>query len=53
MMIKTEQVTPVISGTFDAKRFFETLALIISNREGVAISVTVTKEEKPLQKKSC
>ncbi len=34
-----------IQGTFDAQRFFETLALIISQRENVNVTVKVTKEE--------
>lgn len=32
-------------GTFNAQRFFETLALIISQREGVKVTVTVTQPE--------
>lgn len=31
-----------VQGTFNAQRFFETLALIISQREGVKVTVTVT-----------
>lgn len=30
-----------ISGTFNAKRFYETLAMIISNKENLSITVTV------------
>ena len=33
-----------IQGTFDAQRFFDTLALILSRRENVKITVTVTQE---------
>ena len=34
-----------VQGTFNAQRFFETLALIISQREGVKVNVTVTQPE--------
>ncbi len=30
-----------INGTFNVKRFFETLALILSNKEDLSITVTV------------
>lgn len=30
-----------ISGTFNVKRFYETLAMIISNKENLSITVTV------------
>lgn len=30
-----------INGTFNVKRFYETLALIISNKENLLITVTV------------
>lgn len=33
-----------VQGTFNAQRFFETLALIISNRENVKVTVKVTKQ---------
>lgn len=33
-----------IQGTFDAQRFFDTLALILSRRENVKITVIVTQE---------
>lgn len=39
-----------VEGKFNAKRFFETLALIISQREGVKVTVTVTQPE-PEEKK--
>lgn len=34
-----------VQGTFNAQRFFETLALIISQREGMKVTVTVTQPE--------
>ena len=39
-----------VQGTFNAQRFFDTLAMIISKREGVKITVTV-KEPEPERKK--
>ena len=38
-----------VEGTFNAKRFFETLALIISRKENLSITVTVheEREQKP------
>jgi len=35
-----------VQGTFDAQRFFDTLALILSRRESVKITVKVTQEPK-------
>jgi len=35
-----------VQGTFNAQRFFETLALIISQRENVTVTVKVTPIEK-------
>ena len=35
-----------VEGTFNAKRFFETLALIISRKENLSVTVTVHEEEK-------
>lgn len=35
-----------VKGTFNAQRFFETLALILSERENVKITVKVTQGEK-------
>lgn len=35
-----------IQGKFDVQRFWDTLALILSEREGVKITVKVTQEEK-------
>ena len=32
-----------VQGTFNAQRFFETLALIISQRENVKVTVKVTQ----------
>ena len=40
-----EKVQPVITGTFPAQRFFDTLAAILSRRENVTITVTVTQQE--------
>lgn len=34
-----------VHGTFNAQRFFETLALIISQRENVKVTVKVTQKE--------
>ena len=44
MTEEKEQVQPVITGTFPAQRFFDTLAAILSRREGVEITVTVKQE---------
>lgn len=41
-----EKIQPVITGTFPAQRFFDTLAAILSRRENVSITVKVTQEEK-------
>jgi hypothetical protein len=35
-----------IQGTFNAQRFFETLALILSEKENAKITVKVTQQEK-------
>ena len=35
-----------IHGTFDAQRFFDTLAMIISRRENVKVTVKVTQGPK-------
>ena len=35
-----------VKGTFNAQRFFETLALILSERENAKITVKVTQREK-------
>ncbi len=34
-----------VKGTFDVKRFFETLAMILSQKEKLSITVTVHEEE--------
>lgn len=34
-----------VQGTFNAQRFFDTLAMIISQREGVKVTVTVKQPE--------
>lgn len=39
-----ETAPPIIRGTFPAQRFFDTLALILSKREKVKITVTVQQE---------
>lgn len=41
-----------VQGTFNAQRFFETLALIISQREGVKVTVTVTQPEPGEERKA-
>lgn len=33
-----------VEGTFNAKRFFETLAMILSRKENLSIKVTVHEE---------
>lgn len=33
-----------VEGTFNAKRFFETLAMILSRKENVSITVTVHED---------
>lgn len=40
-----------VQGTFNAQRFFDTLAMIISQREGVKVTVTV-KQPEPEEKSS-
>ena len=45
-----EKVQPVITGTFPAQRFFDTLAAILSRRENVTITVTVKQEDGQRQK---
>lgn len=35
-----------VKGTFNAQRFYDTLALILSRRENVKITVKVTQEPK-------
>ncbi len=39
-----EKVQPVITGTFPAQQFFNTLAAILSRRENLEITVKVTQE---------
>lgn len=34
-----------VQGTFNAQRFYDTLALILSRRENVKITVKVTQEQ--------
>lgn len=38
-----------VQGSFNAQHFFNTLALIISNKENVIVTVKVTQEEKEEQ----
>jgi hypothetical protein len=46
VQINRKEVTGVeVQGQFDAQRFWETLALILSRREKVKITVTVIQEE--------
>lgn len=45
-----EKIQPVITGTFPAQRFFDTLAAILSRRENVTITVTVKQEDGQRQK---
>lgn len=44
MGAEKEKVQPVITGTFPAQRFFDTLAAILSRRENVTITVKVKQE---------
>ena len=39
-----------VQGTFNAQRFFDTLAMIISQREGVKVTVTVKQPEQEEKK---
>lgn len=41
-----EAIKAEVIGTFPAQRFFETLAMILSHRENMAITVKVTETEK-------
>jgi len=41
-----EKVQSVITGIFPAKRFFDTLAGILSRQEGMEITVKVTQLDK-------
>lgn len=43
---KREVAAVEVKGTFNAQRFFDTLALILSERENVKITVKVTQREK-------
>lgn len=45
MQPEKESVKPIIRGTFPAQRFFDTLALILSRREGVEITVQVQQDK--------
>lgn len=39
-----------VEGTFNVKRFFETLAMILSQKEHLSITVTVHEEERQQEK---
>ena len=41
-----------VEGTFNAKRFFETLALILSRKENVSITVTVHEDGEQKHRKA-
>lgn len=41
-----------VQGTFNAQRFFDTLAMILSQREGVKVTVTVKEPEPEKEKKT-
>lgn len=43
--MEKEKVQPVITGTFPAQRFFDTLAAILSRRENMEITVKVTQKD--------
>ena len=40
-----------VQGTFNAQRFFDTLAMLLSKREGVKITVTVKEPETEPERK--
>lgn len=40
-----------VKGKFDAQRFFDALALILSKREGVKITVKVMQKEEDAEEK--
>ena len=42
---KREVAAVEVKGTFNAQRFFETLALILSERENAKITVKVTQQQ--------
>ena len=42
---KAEVVAVEVKGTFNAQRFFDTLALILSERENAKITVKVTQQQ--------
>ena len=44
--MKAEVAAVEVKGTFNVQRFFETLALILSERENAKITVKVTQQEK-------
>ena len=53
MEVEKEQSQPVIDfSEFPMQKFFDTLAMILSRREGVEITVKVTREEEQQQEKT-
>lgn len=50
--METEKVETVIHGTFPAQRFFNILAMILSNKYNLDITVKVTQEKKQQDKES-
>lgn len=50
MQTGKESIQPIINGTFPAQRFFDTLAMILSRREKVKITVTVQQEGEQQQR---
>lgn len=41
-----------VNGVFDAQRFFDTLAILISRKENVRVTVKVTQKSRERKKKS-
>lgn len=54
MRAEKEQATQIagvqVQGTFDAQKFFDTLAAILSRQKGVTITVKVTKKDEQQHK---
>lgn len=44
-----ENIKPVIIGEFSAQRFYDILAMILSQKYGVKITVKVSKEDERLE----
>lgn len=47
-----EKAQVKVEGVFDVQRFYDTLAMILSSREGVKITVKVTEEPKEKKKET-